>query len=341
VAPQRATGNIKVDGFGVTIDADARRLDFPHAGIDALRGEAGAIEYRAREVVFEALRASLQRVQWSTDAASAGDFVVRDKQGRFELKIARVELPHGVMLAPGRRRWRRAGRAPRVAGRHAAQAARPRRVPPAGFERSRRRRPPPPLRQQRLRFLDAVNGELAFRLKVVLDLPVVGIRTLDQQVKVAIKDGAFDYRALESGLSWLEGQFVDVGIDDGRFVVGWSVPLMATKEIISWALDPEAMVVGIFNRVPLRCLADFRIPRRRRRQEGRRPRQPPHAALVGDLGHRDQAVDGGAAPRRRRRRHAAVSAATTPPASSTCSWAAGCATRPARARCRRRSASST
>jgi hypothetical protein len=94
----------------------------------------------------------------------------------------------------------------------------------------------------------------------VLDLPVVGIRTLDQQVKVAIKDGAFDYRALESGLSWLEGQFVDVGIDDGRFVVGWSVPLMATKEIISWALDPEAMVVGIFNRVPLRCLADFRIP---------------------------------------------------------------------------------
>jgi hypothetical protein len=99
VAPQRATGNIKVDGFGVTIDADARRLDFPHAGIDALRGEAGAIEYRAREVVFEALRASLQRVQWSTDAASAGDFVVRDKQGRFELKIARVELPHGVMLA--------------------------------------------------------------------------------------------------------------------------------------------------------------------------------------------------------------------------------------------------
>jgi hypothetical protein len=93
VAPQRATGDIKVDGFGVTIDGDTRRLDFPHAGIDALRGEAGSVEYRAREVVFEALRASLTRMQWSTDAASAGDFVVKDKQGRFELKIARVELP--------------------------------------------------------------------------------------------------------------------------------------------------------------------------------------------------------------------------------------------------------
>lgn len=259
MAPQRATGNIKVDGFGVTIDGATRRLDFPHAGIDALRGEAGGIEYRAREVVFEALRASLQRVQWSTDAASAGDFVVRDKQGRFELKIARVELPHGVMLAQA------AGGGVELVAAHASLADMRLKLPDLGaFHLPTSSDPPPqappPLRQQRLRFLDAVNGELAFRLKVVLDLPVVGVRTLDQQVKVAIKDGAFDYRALERGLSWLEGQFVDVGIDDGRFVVGWSVPLMATKEIISWALDPEAMVVGIFNRVPLRCLADFRIP---------------------------------------------------------------------------------
>ncbi|MBK7074614.1 MAG: hypothetical protein IPH44_20190 [Myxococcales bacterium] len=259
MAVQRATGNIKVDGFGVTIDADTRRLDFPHAGIDGLRGEAGGIEYRAREVVFEALRASLRRVQWSTDAASAGDFVVRDKQGRFELKIARVELPHGVMLAQA------AGGGVELVAPHASLADMRLKLPDLGaFHLPASSDPPPqtppPLRQQRLRFLDAVNGELAFRLKVVLDLPVVGVRTLDQQVKVAIKDGAFDYRALESGLSWLEGQFVDVGIDDGRFAVGWSVPLMATKEIISWALDPEAMVAGIFNRVPLRCLADFRIP---------------------------------------------------------------------------------
>ena len=243
----------------MTIDADTRRLDFPHAGIDDLRGEAGTLEYRAREVVFEALRASLMSVQWSTDAVSAGDFVVKDKQGRFELKIARVEMPHGLRLA------RAASGGVELMTPHASLADMRLKLPDlSAFHLPATSTPPPseppPLRQHRLRFLDAVNGELAFRLKVVLDLPVVGVRTLDQQVKVAIKDGAFDYRALESGLSWLEGQFVDVGIDDGRFLVGWSVPLMATKEIISWALDPEAMVVAIFNRVPLRCLADFRMP---------------------------------------------------------------------------------
>ena len=100
----------------------------------------------------------------------------------------------------------------------------------------------PALRQERLRFLDAVQGALGFRLKVALDLPVLGKRTLDQAVKVDIVDGAFDYRALDDGLTWLEGKFLDLGVDDGRFKVGWSVPLFASKEIISWALAPDAQV---------------------------------------------------------------------------------------------------
>lgn len=265
MASQRAAGNIKVDGFGVVIEPDARRLDFPQAHIDGLRGDAGAVEYRAREVSFDNLRASLSKVQWSTDAASAGDFVVKDKQGRFELRIARAELPHGLVLA------RAASGGVELVAPHASLADMRLKLPdlsawsPGGDGASAApvAAPPverPPLRQSRLGFLDAVNGELAFRLKVVLDLPVVGTRTLDQQVRVQIKDGAFDYRALESGLSWLEGQFVDVDVADGRFRIGWSVPLMATKEIISWALDPAALVIATFNRVPLRCLADFRIP---------------------------------------------------------------------------------
>jgi hypothetical protein len=212
-------------------------------------------------VVFEALRASLtaravvdrRRVGGRLRrAGQAGPVRAEDRAGRAAARRSCWRRPP----APASSWSRRTRRSPTCGSScptSARSTCRRRAI-------RRARRPRRPLRQQRLRFLDAVNGELAFRLKVVLDLPVVGIRTLDQQVKVAIKDGAFDYRALESGLSWLEGQFVDVGIDDGRFVVGWSVPLMATKEIISWALDPEAMVVGIFNRVPLRCLADFRIP---------------------------------------------------------------------------------
>lgn len=288
--PQRATGNIKVDGLGLTLDPDARRLDFPRADVDGLKGEAGAIEYRAREVSFDQLRVSLSRVQWSTDAASAGDFVVRDKQGRFELKIARVEMPHGVMLAQA------AGGGVELVTSHASLADMRLKLPVlSAFELPARAPTEPPaprpelapLRQSRLHFLDAVNGELGFRLKVVLDLPVLGTRTLDQHVKVQIKDGTFDYRALESGLSWLEGQFVDVELDDGRFLVGWSVPLMATKEIISWALDPAAVMMAAFNRVPLRSLADFRIPGGgdgKKKKDGGNGRRTLRSLAISDIG---------------------------------------------------------
>ena len=261
MSEQRAQGNIKVDGFGVTISDTTRRLDFPQAHIDGLRGDAGSIEYRARELSFEQLKVALSRMQWSTESASAGDFVVRDKQGRFELKIARIELPRGMTLS------RSAHGGVELIAQHASLADLRLKIPnlaafdiPATGSVVPAPTTPPPLRQGRLRFLDAVNGELSFRLKIVLDLPVVGTRTLDQHVKVAIKDGTFDYRALENGLSWLEGRFVDVEVDDGRFLIGWSVPLMPTKEIISWALDPESLMSAVFNRIPLRALADFRVP---------------------------------------------------------------------------------
>lgn len=281
MAEQQVQGNIRVDGFGVTLGAETRRLDFPRAEIDAMRGDLGQIEYRAREVSFEQLRASLKGVRWSTESASAGDVAFRDKQGRFEIKISRFELPHGMVLAG-------AARGVELVAAHASMADVRLKVPdlsafhletPAAAPSPE----PPTLRQSKLGFLDEVNGELAFRLKVVLDLPVIGTRTLDQQVKVAIKDGAFDYRSLDDGLSWLEGQFVDVGIEDGRFLVGWSVPLMATKEIISWALDPAALMLGVFNRVPLRSLADFRLPGGKKKDGGKDSRRTLRSLAISDI----------------------------------------------------------
>jgi len=283
VADQRAQANIKVDGFGVTIGDKTRRLDFPHATMDGLRGEAGAVEYRAKEIVFDQLKASLTRVQWSTETASAGDFVVRDKQGRFELKIARIELPRGVMLAQSARGG------VELITQHASLSDMRLKIPNLSAYQLPATEPtptpvePPPLRQGQLKFLDAVNGELSFRLKIVLDLPVVGTRTLDQQIKVVIKDGTFDYRALENGLSWLEGRFVDVEVDDGRFVIGWSVPLMATKEIISWALDPEAITQAIFNRIPIRALADFRVPASKTKSSGKPGRSVLRSLAISDI----------------------------------------------------------
>lgn len=272
MSEQRAQGNVKIDGFGFTMGDEARRLDFPRAHIEHLRGEAGMVQYRAHEVDFDQLRANLGGLHWATESASAGDFAVRDKQGRFELRIARVELPRGVLLT------RSANGGVELNAHHASLSDMRLKIPDIAAYRpapSPETPPPPeepaeppPLRQTRLGFLDAVNGELAFRLKVVLDLPVIGTRTLNQQVRVQIKDGAFDYRALDDGLSWLEGAFLDFDVNDGRFVVGWSVPLMATKEIISWMLDPAAQTIATFNRIPLRSLFDFRTPGGKKKDGG-------------------------------------------------------------------------
>ncbi|MBE7452277.1 MAG: hypothetical protein HS111_26360 [Kofleriaceae bacterium] len=88
------------------------------------------------------------------------------------------------------------------------------------------------------------------------------MRTLDQKVKVDIKDGAFDYKKLDDGLTWLEGAFLDIGVEKDRFRVAYGVPLLSSKEIISFALDADAAAAAAFDRVALRALADFRIPGR-------------------------------------------------------------------------------
>src|SRR5262245_44545411 len=55
VRVQRAQGNVSVDGFGFTIGETMRRLDFPHAQIAGLRGDAGSLEYGAKEIAVEKL----------------------------------------------------------------------------------------------------------------------------------------------------------------------------------------------------------------------------------------------------------------------------------------------
>ncbi|MEZ4398372.1 MAG: hypothetical protein R3B06_00030 [Kofleriaceae bacterium] len=280
---QRHTGDIKVDGFGVTVSDSVRRLDFPRADVDGLKGEAAGIQYRAKEVAFDQLRVSLTRLHWATEAASAGELVLRDQAGRFEFKIARAEFPRGLMLTKA------ANDGIELVADHASLADMRLKIPDlAAFDLPTPTLPlappePRALRQEKLHFLDEVNGEVSFRVKVVLDLPVIGTRTLDQLVKVAIVDGSFDYRAIESGLSWLEGAFVDVGIEDGRFLLGWSVPLMATKEIVSWALDPAAMMLGVFNRVPLRSLADFRLPGAGKKSSGKESRSMLRSLAISDV----------------------------------------------------------
>ncbi|KAB2896229.1 MAG: hypothetical protein F9K40_14885 [Kofleriaceae bacterium] len=265
MSEHRTQGNIRVDGLAFTLDDQTRRLDFPRAVIEGLKGESGSVEYGAGTVAFDALAGRLKGVDWATESASAERFWLRDKDGRYEMHIEGIELPHGVRLTKS------AGGGVELNAQHASLADVKLHVPDLTAFRSKTPPPvpadPPPepagLRQERLRFLDAIGGSVGLTIKVMLDLPVVGTRTLDQTVNVEIKDGAFDFKKLEHGLSWIEGAFLDIGIDNGRFRIGYGMPILGTKEIISFALDQDASAVAAFDRIPLRSLADPRIPGRR------------------------------------------------------------------------------
>src|SRR5690606_25607723 len=108
---------------------------------------------------------------------------------------------------------------------------------------------------------DSLSGRIYTTLKVQLDLPVVGVRSLDQQLRVPIQEGSLDYRALEDSLDWLEGTFLDIKHEDQRLKVQWTVPIVGGgRDLISWALDTDASTLASFGRVPVRSLADFRLP---------------------------------------------------------------------------------
>lgn len=303
MSEQKAQGNIRVEGFGVTFGDETRRLDFPRADIEGLHGDAGTFEYGAGEISFDRLMGRLQGIEWSTEGASAGRFWVRDKDGRFELQVGKVELAHGIRLT------RSAGGGLEIVSPEAsltdvklhipdlaafrkpadpdAPAADVPAAPPTAPAAADEPPVPPALRQERLRFLDAVNGVIMFTIKVVLDLPVLGKRTLDQTVRLEIVDGTFDYKKLDDGLSWLEGTFLDIGLDGNRLRIGYGAPILGTKEIISWALDQDASAAAKSNRIPLRSLVDYRFgkPRAATASDHNGPAKPGRlrSLTLGDL----------------------------------------------------------
>ena len=262
---QRVEADLGVQRFAFTSQDDQRRLDFPHASATSLAGTLGTFSYSAEDVTFEALSGRLDTLRWQAEATSVGTLTMRDESGTFALTASRVEFPSGLTLVRGT-----AGvevLAPHVSFseltlkanlRQARQPSSGQAAPGAASTIGLSAMPV--LRQGSLRFLDAVSGMLNLTVKVQLDLPVLGKRTLDQDLSVPLVDGRLDFRALDKSLDWLEGTFVDIDVDDGRLAVSWGVPLVApNRDIISWALDDEAQTMASFGRVPLRALADFRI----------------------------------------------------------------------------------
>ncbi|MDQ3365128.1 MAG: hypothetical protein M3680_06845 [Myxococcota bacterium] len=277
--------DISVKGFGFTTDETGRRLEFPRAVTRNVTGRAGTFGYGGTDVIFDGLEGRLDTLRWTADAASIGGVWLRDDAGRFEVAIERVEMPRGLMLTRADQgveivsshvtlsEMRLTLKGPfetplkpdaapvtplpalRTTGTMAAVAAPPvatKTAPMAAVV-------DPSLRQDRLRFLDSLSGRIYLTVKVVLDLPVVGKRSLDQQLKVPVQEGSLDFRALEDSLDWLEGRFLDIKHHGDKLAVTWKVPIVgSSRDLISWTLDQEASTLASFGRVPIRSLADFR-----------------------------------------------------------------------------------
>jgi hypothetical protein len=260
------TASVSIGRFGYVGDDTGHRLVFPHTEGHAIDGRTGTVSYGAADLAFDDLEGRIDTLLWKASAAAMGHAWLRDDAGRVDIRTDRMELPRGVRLV-------RAEKGIEIVSPHLTMADvaltvnGPFARRPAQAEASPGRaatpdaEPKPPL-AERLRFFDSLSGKIAVTLKVALDLPVLGNRTLDQKLEVAIGDGSFDFRALDDSLNWLEGQFLDVVHDAraNRLAVTWRVPVFGPKhDLIVWELDRDASALAAFGRVPVRSLLDFQL----------------------------------------------------------------------------------
>ena len=256
---QRVETDITVQRFGFFSDDAGSKLRFPRAETRDIEGGSGSVAYGAKDCVLDDLEGRLDTLRWTAEAASIGGSWLRDDKGQFEIAVDRVEMPRGLRLVRADRGveivapyvslsdMKLTVRGPFGASAKPAAPATP--APPAAG-----------LRQDKLRFLDSLSGRIFITVKVVLDLPVIGNRSLDQQLKVPIQEGSLDFRKLDDSLDWLEGAFLDIKHSGDKLQLVWKVPIFGSKhELIAWKLDHDATALAAFGRVPVRSLADFRL----------------------------------------------------------------------------------
>jgi hypothetical protein len=253
----RVETDISVQRFGYVGDADGSRLLFPRTDAHRIEGRSGSVVYGAADCKFEGLEGRLDTLRWTADSASTDSAWLKDDAGRFDIAGAKLEMARGLMLT-------RAESGVELVAPHVSFSEMKLAIS-GPFGRSGEKRPPAPdgtpvLRQDRLRFLDSLTGKINLTVKVVLDLPVIGKRTLDQDLKIPVQEGSLDWRALEDNLDWLEGRFLDISHESDRLVLSWKVPIVGSaRDLIAWKLDEEAQTLASFGRVPVRSLADYKV----------------------------------------------------------------------------------
>lgn len=253
----RVESDVSVQRFGFTGDETGRRLQFPRAEAHLLEGRSGSVAYGGRDALFDGLEGRLDTLRWTAEAVSIGNAWLRDDAGRFDIAVDRIEMSRGIMLTRGEH-------GVEIVAPHTTLSEMKLTVK-GPFDRGGDKPAAKPaeergLRQDKLRFLDSLSGRINLTIKVVLDLPVLGVRTLDQQLRVPIDEGSLDFRKLEDSLDWLEGAFLDIRHDARKLAVAWKVPIFGSgRDLIWWELDDEASASATFGRVPVRSLADFRF----------------------------------------------------------------------------------
>ena len=257
--PHHVESDVSVQRFGYSADDAGRRLEFPRAVTHNVTGRVGTVAYGGKDLIFDGLEGRLDTLRWTSDAMSVGGAWLRDDAGRYDIAVDRIEMPRGIMLT-------RADRGVEIVAPHVSLSEMKMTIK-GPFGTTPKMEPlaseAPSLRQDRLRFLDSLTGRIYLTVKVVLDLPVIGKRTLDQQLRVPVQEGSLDFRALDDSLDWLEGAFLDIKHADDRLAITWKVPIVgSSRDLISWKLDHEAATLASFGRVPVRSLADFRTKKK-------------------------------------------------------------------------------
>ena len=253
----RVETDITVQRFAYVGDDAGQRLVFPRTEAHKIEGRSGTVAYGVADCLFEQLQGRLDTLRWKADTASFGGAWLRDDAGRFDMAVERIEMPRGIMLT-------RAASGVEIVAPHMSLSEM--RLGIKGpFGRTGERPAPPPgepptLRQDRLGFRDSLAGHINVTVKVVLDLPVIGKRTLDQKLSEPIQEGSLDFAALEENLDWLEGAFLDFKHEGDRLALKWKVPIVGSRrDLISWKLAGAASMVAAMGRVPVRSLADYRV----------------------------------------------------------------------------------
>lgn len=272
--PTRVSADVEAKAFAIAAGDDGLYLDFPRLVTGPLTGQTGTapggLTWAVDGAEFEGLTARLRRGTWQASRGTLRRLTLRSADGRLVLEAAEVALPDGAQLSRGPDGLELMAPTARLRGlvlRSAGAVA-----APATKVAVQDARTPSPgstdLRQGGLRFLDGLSGAIGLTVKVQLDLPVVGSRTLDQRLQIPIEEGCLNFRALDRSLDWLEGAFLEIGMHEGRLAVRWGVPIFGgQREIISWALDEDARTLAQFDRIPVRALADFRVAGDRRSTE--------------------------------------------------------------------------